>query len=278
MVYIVLALLGVIFGSFINALTWRLHEQSGLEGKKGKKAEERRKALSIVKGRSMCSTCSHELGPLDLIPVLSWLALRGKCRYCKAHIPDSPFIELLTGLLFVVSYAFWPVSFSGADLLKFMFWLVFLVGFIALAVYDFNWFLLPDKIVFPLTGLAIVQVIMTAVWSRNVSTALQSAAGALIIFGLFWMLYQVSKGSWIGGGDVKLAIILGLLAGTPFRALTVIFFASLLGTVASVPQLVKGKEGLTQRIPFGPSLLLATIIVVIYGARIATWYQGLVLR
>jgi len=278
MITVLLAVLGLIYGSFVNALIWRMHEQEKLTGKKSKSARSRRAALSIVKGRSMCPECEHELGPLDLIPVLSWLWLRGKCRYCKVRIPDSPIVELVTGLLFAISYATWPYDFHGVGLFRFVVWLAFLVGFMALAVYDIRWFLLPDKIVFPLTGLAIVQVLVITVWSRELSTLWEPAAGAAVIFGLFWILYQVSKGNWIGGGDVKLAIVLGLLAGTPLRALTVIFFASLVGMVASIPQLLKGKEGFSQRIPFGPALLLATVIVVLYCGHIANWYQSLVLR
>lgn len=278
MVTALLVVFGLIFGSFVNALVWRLHEQAKLAGKKSKAAVKRRAALSMTKGRSMCPECGHELAAKDLVPVLSWLWLRGKCRYCGARIPDSPLVELLTGLLFAVSYVSWPHTFHGVGLFEFIVWLAFLVGFVALAVYDLRWFLLPDKIVFPLTGLAIVQVVTVAAWTHSVSTLWLPLAGGALIFGLFWILYQVSRGSWIGGGDVKLAFTLGLLAGTPFRALTVIFFASLVGTLFSVPELVKGREGLTHRIPFGPSLLLATIVVVLYGDRIATWYQGLVIR
>src|SRR6185369_3402365 len=105
---VILALLGLIFGSFVNALTWRLHEQEKLAGKKGKKAADRRQALSISTGRYMCSNCGHELAAKDLVPVFSWLWLRGKCRYCGARIPDSPIVELATGLLFALSYAAWP--------------------------------------------------------------------------------------------------------------------------------------------------------------------------
>ena len=119
---------------------------------------------------------------------------------------------------------------------------------------------------------------MVAVWLHSFAALWQPTAGAVVIFGLFWGLYQISGGSWIGGGDVKLAIALGLLAGTPFRALTVIFIASLAGTLASIPQLVKSKEGLMRRIPFGPALLFATFVVVLYGDRLAAWYQGLTLR
>jgi prepilin signal peptidase PulO-like enzyme (type II secretory pathway) len=147
-----------------------------------------------------------------------------------------------------------------------------------LAVYDFRWFLLPDKIVLPISVLAGVQVVVLAIFHHSFSELWLAICGALVISGLFWLLFQVSQGNWIGGGDVKLGIALGLLAGTPFRALMVIFFASLIGTIASMPQLVKGRRGLVQRIPFGPALLLATIVVVLYGDRISQWYQGMLLR
>jgi prepilin signal peptidase PulO-like enzyme (type II secretory pathway) len=278
MIVAILAILGLIFGSFINALVWRMHEQAKLSGKKSKAAQKRRDELSMVKGRSMCPHCGHELAAKDLVPVLSWVLLRGKCRYCGKPIPDSPWVEVVTGLLFAISYVSWPYELHGVGLFRFVCWLVFIVGFVALAVYDLRWYLLPDKMVFPLTGLAIVDVVIVSLWTHEYSMLLNAAAGAAVIFGLFWIIYQVSKGSWIGGGDVKLGIVLGLLAGTPFRALTVIFFASLIGTLASIPQLTKGKDGLNMRIPFGPALLLATIIVVLYGDHIANWYQGLVLR
>jgi leader peptidase (prepilin peptidase)/N-methyltransferase len=278
MIIVALAVFGLIFGSFVNALVWRLHEQESLRNKKGAKAKRRRNELSILKGRSMCPTCNHELSPMDLVPVVSWVWLRGKCRYCKAAIPDSPVIELLTGLLFAGSYAAWPYGTHHVGLFKFICWMAVLVAFVALAVYDLRWFLLPDRIVFPLTVLVIVQVLVTTLWTHDLQTLWNSLLGGVVIFGLFWILYQVSKGAWIGGGDVKLALALGLLAGSPFRALVVIFFASLVGTFASIPQLLKGKEGFTKRIPFGPSLILATVVVVLYGSRISTWYQGLIIH
>lgn len=271
-----LAALGIMLGSFVNALVWRLHEQAELEGKKGKAAEQRRHDLSISKGRSMCPHCEHTLAAKDLVPVFSWLWLRGKCRYCKAPISwQYPLVELLTGALFAGSYLAWPMVFQGVWLMQFVFWLVCLVGFVALAVYDLHWFELPDKIVFPLIALASVDVIVSAIWQRSFSALWEPAVAALIIFGLFWALYQASRGAWIGGGDVKLAIVLGLLVGTPLRACLVIFFASLIGTIVSLPMLAKGKKGLTAHIPFGPYLLLATAIVVVYGASIVSWYQNM---
>jgi len=273
-----LALLGAIFGSFVSALVWRLHEQAALAGRKGKAAVKRRKELSMVKGRSMCPHCGHVLSAKDLVPVFSWMWLRGKCRYCGAKIPDSPITELLMAVLFILSYIAWPYTMSGVGLFEFIVWLAFLVGFVALAVYDLRWFLLPNRVVFPLVALAVVQVVILAVWRHSLNNVWMPFMGAVVLSGLFWCLYQFSDGRWIGGGDVKLAIVLGLLAGTPFKALTVIFLASVAGTLASIPQLTRGKEGLTQRIPFGPSLLLATLIVVLWGTPVATWYQSLVLR
>jgi len=202
MIIACLAILGVVFGSFVNALVWRFHEQAELVGKKSKAACKRREELSVVKGRSMCPHCRHVLGAKDLVPVISWLWLRGKCRYCREKIPDSPLVEIATGSLFAVSYVAWPYDLHGSGLFQFVFWLVFLVGFVALAVYDLRWFLLPDRIVFPLIGLAVVEVVVIAVWRHSLRDLGLPAAGAAFIFGLFWILYQVSKGNWIGGGDV----------------------------------------------------------------------------
>lgn len=273
---IIIGLIGIIFGSFINALVWRLHEQEALRGRVTKKSSKRRRDLSIATGRSMCPDCGHTLAAQDLIPVLSWIGLRGKCRYCNKHISwQYPLIELLTSGLFILSYFVWPVSFDGPGTFRFVLWLIFVISFVALAVYDLRWSLLPDRIVIPMTGLAVLQVIVLAVWQHDLALLWQPALGAFVIFGLFWSLLQVSNGAWIGGGDVKLSIVLGLLVGTPLYAFMVIFFASLLGTLASIPLLLRGRKGFTVQIPFGPYLLLATFIVVLFGHVIANWYQNL---
>lgn len=278
MIIVVLILLGLVLGSFINAFVWRLHEQAELAGKNGATALKRRAALSITRGRSMCPHCGHELAARDLVPVASWLALRGRCRYCQAPISwQYPLVELLTAVLFVVSYFSWPFDLSGAGLFQFVLWLVFVVGFVALAVYDLRWFILPNKVVLPLAALAVVQVVVVALWRHDAVHLWKPALGVLIIAGLFWVLFQVSRGGWIGGGDVKLGIVLGLLAGSPLRAFLVIFLASLIGTVASLPLLAKSGKGLKLHIPFGPYLLLGMVIVQLYGTQLIHWYQNLLL-
>jgi prepilin signal peptidase PulO-like enzyme (type II secretory pathway) len=278
MIIVALGIFGVIFGSFINALVWRLHEQEALIGKKTKAAQKRRLELSIAKGRSMCPHCEHTLAAKDLVPVLSWLSLGGKCRYCRASISwQYPAVELLTGALFVWSYVVWPLGLHGVGLFQFVCWLVFLIGFVALSVYDLRWYLLPDRIVLPLTVLAAFQTVVVAFATGSVAQLYTPLLAAAIIFGLFWLLFQASRGAWIGGGDVKLAVTLGLLAATPLKAFMVIFFASLLGTLVSIPLLLQSKKGLRLQIPFGPYLLAATIIVVLHGTAIVDWYQRLLI-
>ena len=102
MIIAVLAVLGLVFGSFVNAFAWRLHEQESLLEKKKKPSAKQLAKLSIVKGRSMCPECKHELAAKDLIPVFSWITLKGKCRYCGKPISwQYPAVELATALLFV---------------------------------------------------------------------------------------------------------------------------------------------------------------------------------
>ena len=144
--------------------------------------------------------------------------------------------------------------------------------FVALTVYDLRWLLLPNKVVFPLVVVAAAEVIIVAVAQHSISDLWGPALGALIISGLFYILFQVSAGKWIGGGDVKLAVVLGLLAGTPLKALLLIFLSSLIGTVVSVPLAMKTKRNLQMRVPFGPFLLAATVLVVLFGSRIVDWY------
>lgn len=278
MIIFALGVLGLVLGSFVNAWVWRWHEQAELAAKKGKQNTRRLRALSIAKGRSMCPDCGHELAAKDLVPVISWVSLKGKCRYCHKPIsPQYPAVELCTAALFAVSYALWPYGFHGVWLLQFVLWLGFMVVFMALAVYDLRWYILPDRIVLPLVLVTAAEVIVTAIWQRSFAALWQPAVGALIIFGLFWILFQVSGGKWIGGGDVKLALALGLLAATPAKAFLVIFAASLLGTLVSLPVLVQGKQSFKLHIPFGPYLLAATVVVVLYGSHVINWYRTLLL-
>lgn len=297
MIIVLLVVFGLALGSFVNALVWRLHEQGRLEGKskkpkkspvtshqskkKNKSTADLRIAtsdfqnLSILKGRSMCPHCKHTLQAVDLIPLLSWLMLRGKCRYCGKPIGwQYPLVEALTAVLFVASYIWWPVAFNAVGTANFVVWLIMLVGFMALVVYDVRWLTLPNRIMYPLIALAASMAVLNATIFDGGTTYVRDTVISLAVAGgLFYILFEASKGKWIGGGDVKLGFLIGFLLASPAQSFLTLFIASLIGTIVVVPGLVSKKLTATSKIPFGPFLIVATIIVKLFGAAMIAWYK-----
>lgn len=254
MIAVLLFIYGLIIGSFLNAYVWR-----------------RQKKRDWVRERSECTHCHHVLAPKDLVPVLSWVWLRGKCRYCRKKIDDSPLTELGLGLAFSLSFIFWPYSLSSAfGIGLFVLWLVILGLFAVMCIYDFRWFLLPDIYTYslmPLAGLfAFLRVFVDSHYSL-----LGALVGGALFFGVFYALYQGSKGDWIGGGDVKLALPLGVLAGSAGGMFLALFGSSLLGTLFALPLIVRHKRLSHLRIPYGPFLLLATVLTVLGYQYVYAW-------
>jgi leader peptidase (prepilin peptidase)/N-methyltransferase len=268
MIIAVLVVLGLVLGSFVNALVWRVHEQD-----EHKKTD---KKLSILHGRSMCPHCKHELATKDLIPVLSWLILGGKCRYCGKPISRQyPLVELLTAGFFVASYIWWPVDFGGVQTAVFVVWLALLTGLVALLVYDVKWMLLPNRIIYPLSVLAGLLALLRIIDDPHPASAFLKMILAVVVGGgVFYVLFQMSGGKWIGGGDVKLGWLLGLAVGTPSKSLLLLFLASLLGSLSSIPLLMQGRVKRNTTIPFGPFLIIAVIIVQLFGGDILDWYRN----
>lgn len=302
MAIIILLVLGLCLGSFANAFIWRFRQKeellaahearqtkSSVKPKQAAKDSAKLKAelasLSVTKGRSMCVHCRHELAARDLIPVISYLWLKGKCRYCGKPIQDTPLAELLTPALFIFSYVFWPLELSGAGLFAFVLWLVFVVGFVILTIYDIRWFELPHRIVLPLIGLALLQVVLTAtVFDGGLGGLFHAAWGALLGGGIFYAIYVFSPketlkdgmttSAWIGGGDITLGALLGLLVGGPANVLLLIFVASLLGTLLAVPMLLAHKADRSTHLPFGPFLMAAAVVTKLFGSAIIGWYTS----
>lgn len=278
-IFLVLFVVGLAMGSFINALVWRVYEQSKLE--KGKtKTGMTDINLSILKGRSVCPKCHRQLAIKDLIPLISWITLVGKCRYCKKSISKQyPVVELTGGAIFALSYLLWPqiVHLNGQWLLL-AFWLVSSVGLLALAVYDLRWMLLPNRIIYPTLLAAVIgRVGYIVFFDPTPLRALLLWAGSIVIAsGVFFAIFMVSKGKWIGYGDVRLGLITGTLLAGPQKSFLMIFLASLIGTIIIIPALLTGKKNLASKLPYGPFLIMATGIVVIYGDSILSWYKGLV--
>jgi prepilin signal peptidase PulO-like enzyme (type II secretory pathway) len=259
MVYYVVSagLFGLLFGSAINAMVWRLYV-----------------GRSWVKGRSVCPDCGHTLGVRDLVPVFSWLALGGKCRYCKAPIKDHPAVEAATGVAFALSvYALYPISTIGW--LKLVWWLVMLVMLIVLAVYDKRWMILPDKVMLPLIVVAFGYAVVTSVLARSPVTLAGYLVAAVLAGGAFYSIVFFSKGRAMGGGDIKLAFAMGLMLGLANTAVAMLVAFDVAAVVGIVMMALKRRSRKDQ-IPFGPFLVGGTVVAFLFGPAVVTWYLQLV--
>jgi prepilin signal peptidase PulO-like enzyme (type II secretory pathway) len=270
---IILAWFGLAFGSFVNALVWRVHEQS-------KKRKNKSVNLSILNGRSVCTHCKHILAWHDLIPVFSWLFLRGKCRYCKKPISwQYPLVELAGALVFVFSYVFWPVDLHHAgDWVLFITWLATSVGLLALLVYDVRWMLLPNRIIYPTFAIAASgRLIYIVGFSHHKwHDLLMWAASVAVASGIFWIIFVVSNGKWIGFGDVRLGLITGTVLASPSKSFLMIFLGSILGTLFIIPALITGNKTVNSKLPYGPFLIAGCVVALLFGGHILDWYTHLI--
>ncbi len=257
---IFILMLGLCLGSFVNALVWRVHAKR-----------------DWVKERSECIQCHHGLSGWDLIPVFSWLSLKGRCRYCSKSIsPQYPVVELTTSVLFVISYFYWPTAIVGVQTVVFISWLALLTTLVALALYDFKYMLLPNSMV-KVAGVFVGAITLLRMLDSSVLSVLSGAVLGLVFFGgLFYVLYQISDGRWIGGGDVKLGFVLGFLLGGAVESLLAIFIASFVGSLFAILYGTKRTAYAKKIIPFGPMLILGTFVVYIFSHRIFEAYYNFV--
>ena len=276
LIYTILVVLGLMFGSFAGASVWRLRAYQLRNDKKAGEpvdVDEYKHLMPLTKAtvttdRSRCLHCEHVLAWYDLIPLVSWLSLGGKCRYCRTKIGwFEPLIELGLAAFFVVSYWLWPMPLDTAAMVaQFCIWLVAGVLLTILFAYDLKWFLLPNQIVFPLIGLGVIYAGLGLLGGGLTPLALTSLAGAVaILSGLYYVLWLVSKGQWIGFGDVKLGLALALFTADWQLAFIALFAANAIGCLLVIPGMVMGKVTRTTRVPFGPLLIVGTVLAVIWG-------------
>jgi len=239
-------LLGMAVASFINVCIDRLPNNE-----------------SLLFPASHCASCHHRLAVKDLIPVFSYLWLRGRCRYCQARIPRRlVWVEIGTGVLF--GFLYWHYGLS-IELAVTAFYCCL---FITLMVIDLEYGLIVNKVVYP--GMAVALVINVFLPQPGI---VQAAIGGGIGLGLFSLIILVSRGG-MGWGDVKMAALIGLVTGFPL-VFVALFMAAILGGLAAgillLFKIKKRKEG----IPFAPFLSVTTIATLLYGSAILNWYLGL---
>ena len=249
--------LGVCIGSFINMSVFRLAVRYKLR----KKADTRQRRAGTVrpynKNRSYCDFCGRQLRWFDNIPIFSWLVYEGKSRCCGKKLSLLyPIVELLTGILFVLNFYY----FSTYLLLFLSFLILGLLVFEA--VFDFKYMVIPDSTAYSLIGLALIRWIIMGVKIEYLYTALLSA---LFIF----ILHKIKiKGKQaMGDGDIFLAFFMGLFLGFP-NIIVTFYIAFIVGAVVGIILIVKKKVKKLSPIPFGPFLILGTVVANFWGERI----------
>lgn len=254
-VVIVCALLGLVVGSFLNVVIHRVPRKE-----------------SVVSPRSRCPGCGTEISSRDNIPVLSWLLLRGRCRTCGTSISARyPAVELGCAALFVAMGLRFPDDWSLPA------FLVLAAACLAGSLIDFEHMVLPNRLVFP--SLAMATVLLTVAagiegewWplGRALLGAV-AASGFLLLLALLW-----PRGGAMGGGDIKLALLLGLCLGwLGFGHVALgLFLGFLLGSVAGVALIILKARAARDHFAFGPFLALGTLAAVWWGTQLLDWYTG----
>jgi prepilin signal peptidase PulO-like enzyme (type II secretory pathway) len=272
-------LFGLIIGSFLNCVIYRLALPNFSL-----------KSLSGLKNRSYCPHCKHILSWQDLIPVFSFIFLKGKCRYCQKPISlQYPIVEISTGLMFLLIFNQFSIgeenfvlfftfaSINGSSVFNFLnliyYWTIasFLI---VIFVYDLKHYIIPDQVIYPAILVSGIWYLVSGIFFNLYTLdTIYSAIGAAVFFSA---IVLISRGKWMGVGDIKLAFFMGLVLGWP-NILLALFLAFFIGAIVGVGLIIFNKKTLKSEIPFGPFLVTGTFLVLFWGNELISWYQGLFL-
>lgn len=251
LIYCFVFVFGVILGSFLNSWIWRTREN-----------------VKIVSGFSICVHCRRQLVWYEKFPLFSFLVLRGRCRTCKKKIPlHYFFVELLTGIFLTA------VIYIHNTYLPFSEWwilrdVLFLTMLIIIFFFDYFYQEVLSRIVWP--G-AIIGFLIN-VFPLN-HTFISLLGGMVFGGGIFAIQYFISKGKWIGGGDVRLGIMMGAWLGWP-SVLVAIFIAYIIGAIVGLSLVLLKRADRKTAIPFGTFLAVGTFVAMFFGTDIINWYMS----
>jgi len=287
LLYSIIFLFGLTIGSFLNAAIYRLGTGE-----------------SVINARSHCPKCGHILAWHELVPVISFILQKGRCRECGKTISwQYPIVEIATSLLFLLIFNFQfsifnEFSSSNFQFLNLAYFAIITCGLVIIFVFDLKHYIIPDKIIYPLTGLVFFYRIFEFLefnnWNlfgnwkllaprsfseggeiENLELLLNPLYSAVLAFSFFASIYFFSKGRWMGFGDAKLAFFMGLFLGWP-NILVALFIAFILGGIIGIMLIIARKKSLKSQVPFGPFLIAGTFISFFWGDQIVTWYLGLI--
>lgn len=246
---LVLFVVGSVIGSFFNAVIWRIP-----------------KNIRLAEKHSRCPRCRHELHAADLIPVFSFLFLQGRCRYCQKPISwRYPAVEMVSALLplFAVAlFGFTPIAFVLMVLL-YLLELLFL--------FDATAHILPDAVSVP-------GILVAAAFSFLIHRPYgDMLVGGILGAGVFLLQYVMSKGKWIGDGDIRLGALMGVLLGWKL-VLLALFIAYVSGAVLGITLIILKRKRWGSALPFGTLLIPATFVALLWGENMVRWYFTLIFQ
>lgn len=247
--YFIIFIIGLIIGSFLNSVIYRL---DNLE--------------SIFRERSHCPHCQKQLKWFDLIPLISYLLLYGQCRFCQKKISwQYPVVELATAILFIIIYAFFGLTLYSIILLILSCFLM------VIFVYDLYYMIIPDEMIWPAIIITLLLYCIIAYSSHAWQPLGNALLASIIGAGFIGLIVLATRGKGMGIGDIKLAGLIGLMVSYPGIILA-LFLAFIAGSLAGAYLILSGKRKLKSAIPFGPFLIIGLYLTIFWGEKILNWY------
>ena len=256
---ILVSIFGIAIGSFINVVVFRTFSKK-----------------DFVKGRSKCQKCLTPIATIDLIPVISYFALKGRCRNCSSVIAwQYPAVELASGILFGLFFVRAALGVGFPEFVDQSEWVLLFARDVTLAVfliiifvYDFKYQYILDRFSIPAIILALVFNLLLG------ADGVDLLLGGLLVGGFFAVQFLISQGKWIGGGDIRMGLLMGFLLGLKL-GVAALFLSYILGAIIGIGLIVSKKQKLHSHVPFGTFLAVATIILMFCGPGLVDWYLAL---
>ena len=243
---IIIFLVGLSVGSFLNVVIFRLEDLK-----------------SIVNERSHCTKCKKTISWYDLLPLLSFMILKGKCRNCSEKISwQYPLVELSVGIIALLTYINFGLSFQS------LFYFVVFALLTVVFVVDINTQMVPEEFVWVALAIAVL-----GSWHFGGFGVLNMIYGGVIGGIIPAFLVIVSKEKWMGAGDIKIGLLLGLLVGFP-SAVLMVFLSFILGSIVGLLFIIKRRKSLKDSLPFAPFLISSGFLTLLWGHYVLSWYFG----